>query len=585
MIGASEHNPSLYIERFRCQYLIPADHPAPAEIKARLDSVIQDRLPHNLAALLSGMLPTSDEGIWLIRRLEVSFSLNLAWEFDRLANQWASSIARSLALFLEGDGDGYGVLYFPNRSSYLARFMLDLIQGSAWGCWYYAPFEGLRLLPLSAALRTAICEDPLTGLQALLSLQLSSLGQAVHSLSANDARRVLEMLSESSSPSVSILEPREALHRYLEALQGATKDSGTGSPGAALTSTQLASAAEAQTFAPLSAAPLKGSSPSESRFTPFGGAFLLLPIMASMNLEQVVDGWPVAGESPALVALRFILLLKCLGHGNTHRAMRDNLLRDLLAVPPELDEQTLQSWQARLSPDQLDKLLLALRDWNSGLNDLERREWLLARLPRSGHTVALLVDIGLETWYFAAVFSSRKRHALIQLLQTWLQVISPDAVLVSDPSLEDLAAAAWSGKKIYTLESDSLEALKISVAEASLESDLPVRLDRLAADLDYLTLPADVRGPAQVDLVLSVAAQNLLRAFSRRLPGFSHSGLTYLYTNFLDFSAKLQEEKERRVVSLSPPPLGLILNITGIARNLYRLDWLDDRLFTLHPED
>jgi hypothetical protein len=615
MIYAPEHASTLHVERFRCQYLIPADHPAPVEIKAKLDSDIQDRLPRNLAALLSRLLPTSDEGIWLIRRLEVDLDLNLTWESDRLMGQWALSIARSLVLFLQEDGDGHDVLYFPNRPSYLARFILDLIQGSAWGCWYYEPFEGLRLLPLSAALRTAICEDPLTGLQALLSLQPSSLGQAVHSLSVNDARRVLALLSEGNPSTTSGVEPREALHRYLEAIHEVMERTGAETVSAgkaldsirmadliakdALASTQIAemNASDAlatsrkvdlssnKTLSSLSDSRIETSSHSEPRFTPFGGAFLLLPMIASMNLEKVVGNWPSAGESPALVALRLILLLKCLGNANTYRAMRDNLLRDLLAVPPELDVQTLKSWQARLSPAQLDELLFALRDWKWAPNDLERQEWLLARLPRPGRSVALLLDIRLGIWCLAAGFSSRTRHTLVQRLYPWLRAVSPDAVLHCDPSLEEVVAAVWTGGEIYTLEADLREVLKIPETEPARKSDLPVRLEQLTADLDYLTLPAGVRGPAEVDLVLSIVAQNLLRAFSRRLPGFSNSGFPYLYANFLDFPARLEKESDRRVVSLGRPPLGLILNITGMARSTYSLDWLDEQSFTLHPED
>jgi hypothetical protein len=600
MIYAPEHASTLHVERFRCQYLVAADHPAPEELKGKLDSAIQDRLPRNLAALLSRALPTSDEGIWLIRSLEVDLDLNLAWESDVLMGKWALSIARSLILFLQEDGDGHDVLYFPNRPSYLARFILDLIQGSAWGCWYYTPFEGLRMLPLSAALRTAICEDPLTGLQTLLSLQPSSLGQVVHSLSANDARRVLAFLSENSSLTMSGLEPREVLHRYLEAIHEVMERTGADavSAGKALDSTRMADLAAgdaldssrmadlsiSKTLSPFSGTRLEASSQIQARFTPFGGAFFLLPMIASMNLEEVVGVWPSAGESPALAPLRFILLLKCLGQANTRRAMRDNLLRDLLAVPPELDVQTLKSWQARLSSAQLDRLVLALRDWNATPNDLERREWLLARLPRPGQSVALLLDFRLGIWCFAAGFSSRTRHTLAQRLHPWLGAVSPDAVLHCDPYLKELAAAAWSGSEIYTLEADSHEDLETLEAEPAFESDLPVRLEQIPTDLDYLTLPAEVRGPAQVDFALSVAAQNLLRAFSRRLPGFSHSGLPYLYANFLDFSASLKEESDRRVVSLGQPPLGLILNITGLARSTYHLDWLDERPFTLHLE-
>jgi hypothetical protein len=107
------------------------------------------------------------------------------------------------------------------------------------------------------------------------------------------------------------------------------------------------------------------------------------------------------------------------------------------------------------------------------------------------------------------------------------------------------------------------------------------RLDKLPDELAFLTLPASLKIARPLDLVLSVAAQHLLRGIAWRVPGFAQSNLPYLSRNFLDFTASIEEEPTRRVVRLGRPPLHLILNMTGMTRQSYRLSWLDERPFAL----
>ena len=57
-------------------------------------------------------------------------------------------------------------------------------------------FEGLRLLPTSAVIRTALCEHPLTGRAALLQLSADALARVLRALTVQDARRVLDRLAE-----------------------------------------------------------------------------------------------------------------------------------------------------------------------------------------------------------------------------------------------------------------------------------------------------------------------------------------------------------------------------------------------------
>jgi hypothetical protein len=100
-------------------------------------------------------------------------------------------------------------------------------------------------------------------------------------------------------------------------------------------------------------------------------------------------------------------------------------------------------------------------------------------------------------------------------------------------------------------------------------------------DLFFLAAPESLDLSRLVTAAITVAARDLLRAFAGRLPGFAKSGLPYLHANFLDFSATLEDEPERRVVRLGRPPLYVVLNMAGLSRATYRLSWLDDRPFAL----
>ena len=104
----------------------------------------------------------------------------------------AAALVRSLARELSGTGDGVNTLRFANRAALLARFLADRVDGTG-DRWYYRRFDGLRHLPLGAALRTAIVRDTTVGLAALQTLDPDRERPAVlEALTAQDAALVLD---------------------------------------------------------------------------------------------------------------------------------------------------------------------------------------------------------------------------------------------------------------------------------------------------------------------------------------------------------------------------------------------------------
>lgn len=189
----------LRIKRFRAQYAIASGHPSPERLRARLDEAVLKTLPGGLAAILGERFSDTDSSVWLIRRLGVDVDLNAAWEREPLARAWGSQIVRRLTDVLQDGPDGENVAWFPNRAAFLARFLADLASGCAWGKWHYESFEGLRPVPTSAALCTAICEQPAAGLEALLQLPAGELKSVLRALSPQDARRIFDHVAKEAA--------------------------------------------------------------------------------------------------------------------------------------------------------------------------------------------------------------------------------------------------------------------------------------------------------------------------------------------------------------------------------------------------
>ena len=84
---------------------------------------------------------------------------------------------------------------------------------------------------------------------------------------------------------------------------------------------------------------------------------------------------------------------------------------------------------------------------------------------------------------------------------------------------------------------------------------------------------------------LEIAANELLGRFLRRLRGFAASGGDYVRKNFLSTHAAVELEPDRVVVTLSRPPLDLVLSMAGVNRGVRRWPWLDPRPFLFFSED
>ena len=631
---------TLVIDRFQAEYLIPASHSAPARIKADLDAVVRGQLPQALMAVLTRWLG-GEEGIWLIRRLDLDLTVNVAWESQQLARHWAQNLVQLLAQIRHHAGEN--AIYFDDAVQYRAHFVVDLAAGQAWQRWYYGPFGGLRALPTSAALRTTLLDDAQEGILTLLTLTPQQLAAVLDAISPADAQRMVEGMSAGAQGSdlvVPLMEVWQAWHTSAHAVHGAHAalqlafGAGRGGDAAAqaarlraaailvalahfmaggggvhaqklaqavihgdvATLFLIVGAAQGEGLQPLLAAPVAWrrevvatllakqvsitvlSQPLRS--TPFGGVFLLLPMLEklSVNEEPLAADQQTAADQPTANLLRFLTLVKCCGQGRGARLFYDPLIRDLLGIHPTWTVEAAAHWQAQLSEARLAEILAALHD--DELPSRQPSALVIAAVRQQRRMAGLVIDGQTGSWLHALYAGGGGKRGMAKGLAAWLLSHHEDrAIICEDAPLRQFL------QEEAELLLEPLPAPHAQVQGRAWIDELPARYSQLAADLAFLQLPAALRDKPAVDLALSLLAQQVLRRFAARLPGFARSSLPYLFANFLDFAATVEEEETRRVVRTSRPPLNMILSMTGICRSSYQLTWLDARPVALFQEE
>ena len=579
------------------KYLVPAGHPSPPRIRDRLDTVIKRELPQTLARAFDSWFSDSDSSIWIIRRLHVNAAVNAGGEAEQISRALAAQIAKTLgATFQEENQDN--VRHFPSRAAYLASFLADLAFGTAKSQWYYQSFAGLNALPLSAALRTALCGDSRTGKQALCLLSAAELQRVAQSLTLQDARQVLERIaSEGTAADVSrcreaVVEAaiknaaaldqladewRRALYLFIAAI-----DEGKELDGASLKDTALKVARDKDGWR--EAAAVSDRSQICRRSTAFGEVFLILPRLDELPLAEATRNWPHAEEAAAISLVRFLVLLKCCGSENSERAFYDPLVRELLLIPLSLSPEVLRTWQAGLKPQHLQSFLTALLKWQVDRGAIGGQQQLLS-VPtrRTASRLLVLIDGARGLWLWIDKDRSREPGKIIPWLRAALNPLAEaEGVLYSDPAVVSLLHENFPQLNVIDLSDHAIEPAE--AANHGIDAIL-ARLNKLQDDVEFLQLPARLRIARPLDRVLSIAAEHLLRGIAWRLPGFAGSNLPYLSRNFLEFAASMEEDPARRIVRVKPPPLHLILNMTGMTRQSYRLSWLDERPFALFQQD
>ena len=618
MASAPLQPSALYIDRLHNRYVVP-DHAVEC-VRNTCETALESTLAEALTLNLPPSLPPADTSLWFIPRLDLDFSVSTEIHRADVVDVWSKEIARTLADALQSEDPG--IVHFPDRATYLAHFLVDVVEQTAWDKWYYSSFEGLRLLPTSAVLRTAIADSREVGLQALALLSAFQRRNLVRSLSPADAQRTLTalaartwandeadcflLLSEVSKAALGMQSheiDRRSLLLFLAVCErrpelasetlrsavvawshltrcldedatqtgkilGLIRDGNLASLYAAVgvdvaerISPLLRCPSEALDSLHQIGAQQKASGNARSpRFTAFGGAFLLFPILDDLPLQQATLGWPDLDRTSPAVIVRFAILAKCFGKPRALGCLRDPLLRDLLQIPPAITAAAIANWFARISPNQLHAFLLANAAWHIDTAAVDSEICMLTRLAQKGTPMGLFLDCSRGVWLHA-----QRMHNARTNFASRLADFPQPTTLRCHPSLWQTAQDAFPKSQLQPLSADAA-------------------LSALPLDLTYLALPRDLPVPRSADLALSVAAQGVLRSFAAKLSGFARSSLDYLYRNFLDGAAALEEAADQNVITLARPPLHLVLAMAGLNRRRYHVNWLAGGNYAIFPE-
>jgi hypothetical protein len=184
----------IVIGQWRNTFVVAEDalqRPATHEVLRRVDRSVAEELPDSCAFRLGHWRALADEGMWLIRNLNLNFTLDLSKPgAGEVGAAWSDLLVARLAEIISGGADSdEGVLHFPSRAAYIAQFVLDLSGGRAWSKWYYEEFHSLAMLSTSRAIAEVFTCETREGARAIVQLaKTGRIDQLLPSLTEADAR-------------------------------------------------------------------------------------------------------------------------------------------------------------------------------------------------------------------------------------------------------------------------------------------------------------------------------------------------------------------------------------------------------------
>ena len=193
----------LDIDRLQIELRATAAPARAADLKQRLATAV----PAGIARALAPVEHGRDDALCFIDTLAVECAVACpaqAIDDDLLAAEVARAFICAYGRALASGR----VRRFDDRADYLAQFWIALAEGSAARQWWFDEFEGLRPLPVSAALRTSVIEAGAVAPQALARLTATTAAQVLAILGHADASRVREawaLCEAGAAPALALL--------------------------------------------------------------------------------------------------------------------------------------------------------------------------------------------------------------------------------------------------------------------------------------------------------------------------------------------------------------------------------------------
>lgn len=571
--------PTIAIRDWRNEIVVPRDHPAPERVRDDIDGTS----PHIATALAEGMsayVGRKAGQVILIR--DLVFDCNVDMRCDRRTLARALAYRCGIALTHAIESSGSGVVRFASRAAFVARFVEDVASGRAWGQWYYASFEGIRVLPSSAAIRSALVDDPATGRAALALIPRAAWPALARTLGSDDAARILDALAPVKDA------PHEAISeaRWIAAL-GAAPTATTPAPPHVIALMLYAHALldagpgnGADAFAALTLAAMLAMVRGEHR--------------SAVEALQRGDLTELARFEPAVASVL------APHFGGSHTQALRSLVREARSAlaPGRTSAAKPGNESKRLAP--FAGLGLLLGEIDGLLDDMI----VTAFAPLKSFPVRGLAALG------ALAFAAGGEHAhFVWHDPSWREFLDIDRALqwseyanalaaaeprVARDALDALAKAAAShlrGERVATAVRADRVSLGCDVdASNGLWLQLRTRnrgrehrqMDvshafgaRLAAArrarADWRALDTGAFGAAlRIDwrLFFAAFAQVALRRLAQRVPGLRNASLPYLRANLIDAGGESSRLAPHHWCwRVKRPPLHVLLTLSGIARS------------------
>jgi len=560
---------------------------------ARLRDVAARRVPDAIAA---GLDQITGHGLVFIDRLSFDCVLNAAWDDDQLGK----CLARDFIHALKAQADGRLARRFADRAEFVAGFLIALAEGSADRQWWFDEFDGLRLLPLSAALRTVVVNEGEVGWEALVRLTSDAAQRVLRALTPGDAERLLDGLTTGradASVGLDLLRAAVAsplaqsfaapVQRALGALVALERTApGTAGRAARLALSRLEALYRAARAGALSRTLAAGLPP----------ASMLMQCCTAAGIEPVAPTpWPDSEVAVLIDELRS------------------------LSPPAAIAETSMADAVPELSPWGGAWLLLAQlarlgwwERWRASLlaelgNDAARADSLAATLVLAvvaralageqhaavGDDLTLRRALGLPSPATRTALGVARGSKAAALVRAQVRVrgtsVAPAPVPdfgTSPPIYASTALGAGRQRRIALIEvfrgtvvglyrpPSAPRGIAAALPADALLISAPDAQDPTAAQAEIRSLLSWWRAHdpllsprTHLERELHLSALNLLRELSSRLPGCGDASAAYLRRECLTMPAGVSIGPTRIEVGVGRPPLDVLLTLAGVKRS------------------
>jgi hypothetical protein len=178
-----------YIGHLHCRYRVTGKGTSTTSV-SRLERIAREGLLEAYAAALQDALG-DDEAVYVVQDIGCRLALPVGSNStdEQLARRWADGLAKSISRKVSSPDET--VMRFDNQVDYVAHFLNDLLQGTAWQHWYYGSFSSLRSTSLTQVVETILSEYKAQSMQILAALhRLNALERLLARLDPEALRRL-----------------------------------------------------------------------------------------------------------------------------------------------------------------------------------------------------------------------------------------------------------------------------------------------------------------------------------------------------------------------------------------------------------